>query len=135
MTKHTHTQVSCNLDKLVSVVDQLSSISLLLLFGLLLFNSIPAVPRVAYSGMCRQKKAIRKEEEKELRKREEENADGQWADNPRSVEDFERLLLTQGDTSIVWIRCLSALILAVLPHVLAIWLADVARVLRVADAV
>lgn len=52
----------------------------------------------------RQKKAIRKEEEKELRKREEENADGQWADNPRSVEDFERLLLTQGDTSIVWIR-------------------------------
>lgn len=52
----------------------------------------------------RQKKAMRKEEEKELRKREEENADGQWADNPRSVEDFERLLLTQGDTSIVWIR-------------------------------
>eukprot|EP00438_Fugacium_kawagutii_P023447 Skav236819 [mRNA] locus=scaffold2823:69762:87097:- [translate_table: standard] len=52
----------------------------------------------------RQRKAMRKEEEKELRKREEENADGQWADNPRSVEDFERLLLTQGDTSIVWIR-------------------------------
>ena len=102
MTKHT--PVSCNLDKLVSVVDQLSSMSLLL-------YSIPAVPRVAYSGMCRQKKAIRKEEEKELRKREEENADGQWADNPRSVEDFERLLLTQGDTSIVWIRCLSALII------------------------
>ena len=57
---------------------------------------------------ARQKKAIRKEEEKDLQKREAENADGRAADNPRSVEDFERLLLTQGDTSIVWIRCLGS---------------------------
>ncbi|CAJ1376786.1 unnamed protein product [Effrenium voratum] len=52
----------------------------------------------------RQKKAKRKEEDKELQKQEAENADGRWADDPQSVEDFERLLLTQGDTSIVWIR-------------------------------
>jgi len=52
----------------------------------------------------RQKKAKKLAEEKELQQREADNADGQWADNPQSVEDFERLLLTQGDTSIVWIR-------------------------------
>eukprot|EP00928_Gymnodinium_smaydae_P032700 TRINITY_DN23613_c0_g1_i2.p1 TRINITY_DN23613_c0_g1~~TRINITY_DN23613_c0_g1_i2.p1 ORF type:complete len:1812 (-),score=336.46 TRINITY_DN23613_c0_g1_i2:299-5206(-) len=52
----------------------------------------------------RQKKAQKAKEEKEIQKREVENADGEWAKDPRSVEDFERLLLTQGDTSIVWIR-------------------------------
>jgi len=52
----------------------------------------------------RQKKAKKLAEQKELQQQEAENADGQWADDPRSVEDFERLLLTQGDTSIVWIR-------------------------------
>ena len=60
--------------------------------------------------LFRQKKAKRKEEEKDLQKREAENADGKWAENPRSVEDFERLLLTQGDTSIVWIRSLSSFV-------------------------
>ncbi|CAE8607009.1 unnamed protein product, partial [Polarella glacialis] len=52
----------------------------------------------------RQKKAKKLAEEKDLQQREAENADGQWADDPKSTEDFERLLLTQGDTSIVWIR-------------------------------
>jgi len=41
---------------------------------------------------------------KEVQQHEAENAEGRWASDPRSVEDFERLLLTQGDTSIVWIR-------------------------------
>lgn len=50
----------------------------------------------------RQKKALKAAEEELLRKREAENADGLAA--PRSVEDFERLLLTEGDTSIIWIR-------------------------------
>ena len=50
----------------------------------------------------RQKKAKKKQEDEELRQQEEENADGR---DPESVEDFERLLLTQGDTSILWIRC------------------------------
>ncbi|CAE7683112.1 rrp5, partial [Symbiodinium sp. CCMP2456] len=49
----------------------------------------------------RQKKAKKKQEEKELRQQEDENAVGR---DPESVEDFERLLLTKGDTSILWIR-------------------------------
>eukprot|EP00930_Biecheleria_cincta_P038144 TRINITY_DN26206_c0_g1_i1.p1 TRINITY_DN26206_c0_g1~~TRINITY_DN26206_c0_g1_i1.p1 ORF type:complete len:1998 (+),score=467.03 TRINITY_DN26206_c0_g1_i1:33-5996(+) len=52
----------------------------------------------------RQKKAKKLAEQQELQQQEAENADGQWAEDPRSVEDFERLLLTEGDTSIVWIR-------------------------------
>merc|ERR1740121_3414920 len=52
----------------------------------------------------RQKKAKKAAAEEELRQQEVENAEGRWANDPRSVEDFERLLLTQGDTSIVWIR-------------------------------
>eukprot|EP00927_Polykrikos_kofoidii_P076561 TRINITY_DN73631_c0_g1_i1.p1 TRINITY_DN73631_c0_g1~~TRINITY_DN73631_c0_g1_i1.p1 ORF type:complete len:2015 (+),score=482.72 TRINITY_DN73631_c0_g1_i1:72-6116(+) len=52
----------------------------------------------------RQKKAKKAAEAKELRQREAENADGSRANDPRSVDDFERLLLTQGTTSIVWIR-------------------------------
>ena len=94
--------VSCNLDKLVPVMGRWD-------FNFFVVVVVVVVVRALTLEFqrwhCRQKKAIRKEEEKELRKREEENADGQWADNPRSVEDFERLLLTQGDTSIVWIRC------------------------------
>ncbi|CAE7210896.1 rrp5 [Symbiodinium necroappetens] len=49
----------------------------------------------------RQKKAKKKQEEKVLRQQEDENAVGR---DPESVEDFERLLLTKGDTSILWIR-------------------------------
>jgi len=52
----------------------------------------------------RQKKAMKHAEAEEIRRREAENADGQWARDPGSVEDFERLLLTEGDTSIIWIR-------------------------------
>ncbi|CAK0857591.1 unnamed protein product, partial [Prorocentrum cordatum] len=52
----------------------------------------------------RQKRALKKAEAKELAQREAENAEGRWASEPRTVEDFERLLLTQGGTSIVWIR-------------------------------
>merc|ERR1712232_1290552 len=52
----------------------------------------------------RQKKALKAAEAKELQEREARNAAGRWANDPQSVEDFERLLLTQGDTSIVWIR-------------------------------
>lgn len=52
----------------------------------------------------KQKKAAKMAEAEEVRKREAENAEGLWAKDPRSVEDFERLLLTEGDTSIVWIR-------------------------------
>lgn len=52
----------------------------------------------------RQKKALKVAEEKQLQKQEVENAEGKWAADPRNVEDFERLLLTQGGTSIVWIR-------------------------------
>lgn len=52
----------------------------------------------------RQKRALKKAEAKELAQREAENAEGRWANEPRTVEDFERLLLTQGGTSIVWIR-------------------------------
>jgi len=52
----------------------------------------------------RQKKALKLAEAKEIQQHEAENAEGRWANDPRSVEDFERLLLTQGDTSIVWIR-------------------------------
>jgi len=52
----------------------------------------------------RQKKAAKLAEKKELQMRETENAEGTWQRNPRSVEDFERLLLTEGDKSIVWIR-------------------------------
>merc|ERR1719145_353988 len=43
-------------------------------------------------------------EAQKLQQREAENAEARWATEPKSVEDFERLLLTQGDTSIVWIR-------------------------------
>ena len=53
-------------------------------------------------SLSRQKKAKKKQEEKELRQQEDENAVGR---DPESVEDFERLLLTKGDTSILWIRC------------------------------
>ncbi|CAE7317980.1 rrp5 [Symbiodinium sp. CCMP2592] len=49
----------------------------------------------------RQKKAKKKQEEKELRQQEDETAVGR---DPESVEDFERMLLTKGDTSILWIR-------------------------------
>merc|ERR1740121_3464520 len=52
----------------------------------------------------RQKKAAKSAEVEELRKREAEVAAGAKATDPQSVEDFERLLLTQGDTSIIWIR-------------------------------
>merc|ERR1711957_876546 len=52
----------------------------------------------------RQKKALKTADTEALRKREAENAEGRWAKDPRSIEDFERLLLTQGDTSIIWIR-------------------------------
>lgn len=52
----------------------------------------------------RQKKAAKLAEAKEVQRHEAENAEGRWSTDPRSVEDFERLLLTQGDTSIVWIR-------------------------------
>jgi len=52
----------------------------------------------------RQKKAKKAAETKELQQREAENAEGRWSTDPRSVEDFERMLLTQGDTSIVWIK-------------------------------
>jgi rRNA biogenesis protein RRP5 len=52
----------------------------------------------------RQKKAQKAAEAKELQQREKENADGSRATDPRSIEDFERMLLTQGDTSIIWIR-------------------------------
>jgi rRNA biogenesis protein RRP5 len=52
----------------------------------------------------RQKKAMKLAEAKEVQQHEAENAEARWATDPRSVEDFERLLLTQGDTSIVWIR-------------------------------
>merc|ERR1719265_2148714 len=43
-------------------------------------------------------------EAKEVQQHEAENAEGRTANDPRSVEDFEKLLLTNGDTSIVWIR-------------------------------
>jgi rRNA biogenesis protein RRP5 len=52
----------------------------------------------------RQKKAQKAAANKELQEREAENADGRRATDPKSVEDFERMLLTQGDTSIVWIK-------------------------------
>merc|ERR1740121_2033829 len=52
----------------------------------------------------RQKKAKQKAAEEDVRQREAENAEGRWSNDPRSVEDFERLVLTQGDTSIIWIR-------------------------------
>eukprot|EP00929_Paragymnodinium_shiwhaense_P112206 TRINITY_DN80467_c0_g1_i1.p1 TRINITY_DN80467_c0_g1~~TRINITY_DN80467_c0_g1_i1.p1 ORF type:complete len:1634 (-),score=459.42 TRINITY_DN80467_c0_g1_i1:187-5040(-) len=52
----------------------------------------------------RQKKAQKAAEAKELAKQEAENAAGAAANDPKSVEDFEKLLLTQGDTSIIWIR-------------------------------
>jgi len=52
----------------------------------------------------RQKKAMKVAETKLLQARETENAEGRWATDPKSVEDFERMLLTQGDTSIVWIK-------------------------------
>jgi len=52
----------------------------------------------------RQKKALNQAEKEELQRQEAENADGRWANDPRSIEDFERLLLTEGGSSIVWIR-------------------------------
>jgi len=52
----------------------------------------------------RQKKAMKLAEAREVQQEEADNAEGRWATDPRSVEDFERLLLTEGDTSIVWIR-------------------------------
>lgn len=52
----------------------------------------------------RQKKAAKIAETQDLQRREVENAEGRWAADPRSIEDFERLLLTEGSTSIVWIR-------------------------------
>lgn len=52
----------------------------------------------------RQKKALKLTEQKDIQKREADHADGEWARDPGSSEDFERLLLTQGDTSIIWIR-------------------------------
>jgi len=52
----------------------------------------------------RQKKAAKLAEAKELQVAEVENAEARWASDPKSIEDFERLLLTKGDTSIVWIR-------------------------------
>jgi len=52
----------------------------------------------------RQKKAAKKAEKQELLKQEAEVAEGLRAQDPKSVEDFERLLLTEGGTSIVWIR-------------------------------
>jgi len=52
----------------------------------------------------RQKKAAKAAAAEEVRRREAEQVEGRWANDPRSVEDFERLLLTEGDTSIVWIR-------------------------------
>ena len=53
-------------------------------------------------SLSRQKKAKKKQEEKELRQQEDETAVGR---DPESAEDFERMLLTKGDTSILWIRC------------------------------
>eukprot|EP00971_Amphidinium_carterae_P223911 4442837-Amphidinium_carterae.2 len=52
----------------------------------------------------RQKRAAKKAEHKELLKQEAEVADGLRAHDPKSAEDFERLLLTEGGTSVVWIR-------------------------------
>jgi len=52
----------------------------------------------------RQKKAAKAQQAEALRQREAEIAEGRAANDPRSVEDFERLLLTEGDSSIVWIR-------------------------------
>jgi len=52
----------------------------------------------------RQKKVAKATAADDVRKREAEIAEGRLANDPRNVEDFERLLLTEGDTSIVWIR-------------------------------
>jgi len=52
----------------------------------------------------RQKKAAKLAKQRELQQQEQDMAEAHWATDPRSVEDFERLLLSKGDTSIVWIR-------------------------------
>mmetsp|Transcript_70225 Transcript_70225/g.227362 ORF Transcript_70225/g.227362 Transcript_70225/m.227362 type:complete len:507 (-) Transcript_70225:92-1612(-) len=52
----------------------------------------------------RRKKAMKLAEAQELQRREAEGAVAGRAVDPRSVEDFERLLLSKGDTSIIWIR-------------------------------
>lgn len=52
----------------------------------------------------RQKAAKKRADAEELDRREAENAENRWASDPRGVEDFERLLLTEGDSSVVWIR-------------------------------
>lgn len=52
----------------------------------------------------REKKKAKADEAVETRKREAEVAEGRMSNDPRSVEDYERLLLTEGSTSIVWIR-------------------------------
>uniref|UniRef100_A0A0G4HDD3 S1 motif domain-containing protein n=1 Tax=Chromera velia CCMP2878 TaxID=1169474 RepID=A0A0G4HDD3_9ALVE len=52
----------------------------------------------------RMKDAERKRREAEVRVQEEKVAEGSWQDAPQQAEDFERLLLTQRLSSVVWIK-------------------------------
>mmetsp|Transcript_17233 Transcript_17233/g.39411 ORF Transcript_17233/g.39411 Transcript_17233/m.39411 type:complete len:1860 (-) Transcript_17233:238-5817(-) len=52
----------------------------------------------------RVKKNLKKKEQAEVDQQEQDAVEGLWRTNPQSVDDFERLLLTNGNSSAVWIK-------------------------------
>jgi rRNA biogenesis protein RRP5 len=48
--------------------------------------------------------ALQRQEEEYLRELEESNLREDWAREPSAADDFERLLMSKGDSSIVWIK-------------------------------
>eukprot|EP00916_Digyalum_oweni_P011454 GHVL01019065.1.p1 GENE.GHVL01019065.1~~GHVL01019065.1.p1 ORF type:complete len:656 (-),score=126.92 GHVL01019065.1:712-2679(-) len=68
-------------------------------------SQIP-VPKVSMKEKIK-KKIL---EESKLRETEISNIKGDWKHNPTSETDFERLLITDGDSSIVWIKYMAHLL-------------------------
>jgi len=52
----------------------------------------------------RQKDAEKKRHEGQLRNIEADNLAGEWAKDPQTADDFERLIMTQGNASAIWIK-------------------------------